>query len=102
MSLDSKSAGFLSIDVAFGIVIMSFSFIILLSVQNDISNELQNNDIQSLSIANKNLLHNIRTNAAHKQTLTTNSGKKYNVEFFNSDMPNVENKIKLHFYKIID
>lgn len=97
LSLESKSLAFLSIDIAFGLVIMSFSFVILMYVQNNIASELQNNDIQKFSESNlslKQILHN----KGQKQILKMNSGKQVNVEFFATNT----NEITLHYYKILD
>lgn len=97
------SNGFLSIDIAFGLVIMSFAFVILYYIQLDISREIARDDINALSKANHKMLHNIQTNNGINRTIITNSNKKYNVKFFEADsMPttSIQNNIMLHYYTI--
>ncbi|MWV62657.1 hypothetical protein DCO58_02995 [Helicobacter saguini] len=96
-NLDSKSKAFLSIDIAFALVIMSLGFVILLYVQSDIAKVLQNNDIQKISESNLSLKQILNTKG-QTQTLTTQSGRQVAVEFFTTNT----NEITLHYYKVLD
>lgn len=88
---------FISIDIAFALLIMSFSFVILYAVSKSIINENSRKDIQYFSESNANLLNNINANISKNETLTTNSNKKYNVKMFS----NTKGEILIHYYKII-
>lgn len=95
--LDSKSSGFLSVDIIFSLVIMSFSFIILFQVQLDITKEIQRKDVQDFGISNQHLLNNIKLNTSQNKIITTNNKKQYNVSFFET---NVGDEIKIYYFKV--
>ncbi len=71
--------GFLSIDIAFSLLIMSFAFILLLQAQQAITQQLHTHDIQNLYEANTNLFNNIAQNKCQKHTLTTKQKHTYNL-----------------------
>lgn len=95
--LDSKSSGFLSVDIIFSLVIMSFSFIILFQVQLDITKEIQRKDVQDFGISNQHLLNNIKLSTSQNKIITTNNKKQYNVSFFET---NVGDEIKIYYFKV--
>lgn len=95
--LDSKSSGFLSVDIIFSLVIMSFSFIILFQVQLDITKEIQRKDVQDFGISNQHLLNNIKLNTSQNKIITTNNKKQYNVSFFET---NAGDEIKIYYLKV--
>lgn len=69
--------GFLSVDIAFSLLIMSFAFILLLKAQSIISKQLNTHDIQNLQKASDNLFDNIKQNKCQQYTLTTKQNHKY-------------------------
>ena len=91
-----KSSAFLSIDIAFAIVLMSFALMSFLYIQKSISNGLSNSDIQHFNDANASLLNHIKQNNATTKIITTQNNKSYNLKLISSvNQP----LVKLDFYK---
>lgn len=77
--MNTYKRGFLSVDIAFSLLIMSFAFILLLQAQNIITKQLNTHDIQNLQVANDNLFNNITQNKCQQHTLTTKQNHTYKV-----------------------
>ncbi len=69
--------GFLSVDIAFSIIIMSIAFVAILHIQDEITKELSSNDIQKLQHVKDDLLIHIKQNTCTKQQIITNKNQKY-------------------------
>lgn len=62
---------FLSIDIAFALLIMSSTFLMLFVIQNDISKQINSQDITKFEQANQDLLHNLIQQKSQIITLKT-------------------------------
>ncbi len=78
MDKNLYNKAFLSIDIAFALVIMSLAFIVVLHIQNEISKDISTNDIQKLQEANNNLLSNIVQNKCYKDIIISKN-HNYNI-----------------------
>lgn len=94
---NSYKGGFLSIDIAFSLLILSFVFVLLSQVQGSITKQLNTRDIQNFYEASDNLFHNIKHSVCRKYTLKTSNNHVY-------DMCRVEgiarNAVTLRYYVI--
>lgn len=72
-----KSEAFITIDIAFSLLILSFAFVLLLQAQNAITKNLQISDITNFQKANENLFHNIAKSACKNHTITTKKNHTY-------------------------
>lgn len=95
--MNAYRRGFLSVDIAFSLLIMSFAFILLLQAQNIITKQLNTHDIQNLQAANDNLFNNIKQNKCQQHTLTTKQSHTYKVCLIEGK---AQNNITLRYYKI--
>lgn len=69
--------GFLIVDIAFSLLIMSFAFILILQAQGIITKQLNTHDIHNFQVANDNLFNNIQQHKCQQYTLTTKQNHKY-------------------------
>ncbi|RDU67468.1 hypothetical protein CQA53_00090 [Helicobacter didelphidarum] len=88
------SKAFLSIDIAFALIIMSFAFILLLIIQNDISQEMQREDISDIQNTNQYLFDMIKVDRGRNHMLSTNKQIQYQLKLYET-----QGKIKLYYFE---
>lgn len=93
----NHKSGFLSIDIAFSLLILSFAFILLLQAQNTITKQLNTHDMQNLYKANETLFYNLKHNICKRYTLKTQNNHTYNACMLTGK---ANDEITLHYYAI--
>ncbi|MDY5185146.1 hypothetical protein [Helicobacter trogontum] len=90
-------SGFLSIDIIFSLLILSFAFVLLLQAQKTIIKQLNTRDIENFYEANDNLFHSIKHNVCKKYTLQTSNNHTYNMCMIEGRS---KNEVTLRYYTI--
>lgn len=74
-----NSNGFLIVDIAFSLLVISFAFVLILYAQQHITKELNIDDIKNLYKSNNELFTNIKQDKCKKDTIKTKNNFLYNV-----------------------
>lgn len=89
--------GFLIVDIAFSLLIISFALVLILYVQYDVSKKLNTSDIQNLYKSNNEIFTNIKKGKCKKYSIRTKNNYSYDVclvEAGNQD------EVVLHYYML--
>lgn len=74
------SYAFIGVDIAFALLIMSTTFLILFSIQTEINKQVKNQDLLKFDEANQELLHNFMHNNTQAFSITTLHHKTYHLQ----------------------
>lgn len=89
------SRGFLSVDIAVSLLIMSFAFVLLFQAQSIIAKQLKSRDIQNFQETNDIILEGIKQQKCQQRTLTTKQNHTYKMCLIEGKG---KNGITLHYY----